>query len=135
MPLLLDTGVLYALADADDAWHERARHCVESTRNLLLVPVTVLPEIAYLLHARLGPRAERALVASVASGELAVEGLHRTDIERCLALLDEYPEIGFVDASLVAIAERLRLRTLATTDRRHFAAIRPRHVKAFELVP
>jgi hypothetical protein len=135
MPLLLDTGVLYALADADDAWHERARHCIVSTRDLLLVPVTVLPEITYLLHARLGPRAERALVASVANGELAVEGLHQADVARSLALLDTYPQIGFVDASLVAVAERLRLRTIATTDRRHFDAIRPRHVEAFELVP
>jgi predicted nucleic acid-binding protein len=23
MPLLLDTGILYAMADEDDAWHQR----------------------------------------------------------------------------------------------------------------
>jgi predicted nucleic acid-binding protein len=49
--------------------------------------------------------------------------------------MDRYPDIGFVDASVVAIAERLRLRTIATTDRRHFGKIQPSHVKAFELVP
>jgi uncharacterized protein len=36
---------------------------------------------------------------------------------------------------VVAIAERLRLASIATTDRRHFAAIRPRHREAFELRP
>jgi len=36
---------------------------------------------------------------------------------------------------MVPIAERLRLRTIATTDRRHFGKIRPAHVKAFDLVP
>jgi len=36
---------------------------------------------------------------------------------------------------IVAIAERLGLSTIATTDRRHFASVRPRHVAAFRLVP
>jgi len=35
----------------------------------------------------------------------------------------------------VAIAERLKLQTLVTTDRRDFARVRPRHVRAFELLP
>jgi len=26
MPLLVDTGALYALADADDTWHQRMRN-------------------------------------------------------------------------------------------------------------
>ena len=46
-----------------------------------------------------------------------------------------YEWLGFVDATIVAIAERLKVRTLATTDRRHFAAIRPSHVERFTLVP
>jgi uncharacterized protein len=35
----------------------------------------------------------------------------------------------------VAIAERLRLTAIATTDRRHFSGIRPRHRASFTLVP
>ena len=135
MPLLLDTGVIYALADRDDAWHQRATAYVDETRELLLAPVTVLPEAAYLIRDRLGAGAERALVASLTGGELGVETLTAADLRRCAALLGSYPAIGFVDASVIAIAERLRLRTIATTDRRHFAMIRPRHVRAFELVP
>jgi len=42
---------------------------------------------------------------------------------------------GFVDASVVAVAERLRLRVIATTDTRHFGAVRPRHTSSFELLP
>jgi predicted nucleic acid-binding protein len=40
-----------------------------------------------------------------------------------------------VDATVVAVAERLRVRVLATTDRRHFGAVRPAHADAFTLVP
>lgn len=135
MPLLLDTGILFALADADDAWHVRTRDYVTRAHETLLVPVTVLPEVTYLLRDRLGVRAEQRLVAALAQGELTVQDLTRADLERCETLLQKYPDMGLVDASVVAIAERLRLKAIATTDRRHFGPVRPRHVTAFDLVP
>jgi predicted nucleic acid-binding protein len=135
MPIVVDTGILYAAADAGDAWHPRVRTWLEGTSEPLLVPITVLPEATYLLATRLGPEAERSFVASVAAGELGLEQVVKADIERSRALLDEYPQIGFVDASVVAVMERLRLRVLATTDRRHFTRIRPRHVRTLDLVP
>ena len=135
MSLLVDTGVLYALADVDDAWHERARDYMKRAREVLLVPITVTVEVAYLLREHLSKRAEQAFVASLAKGEVGVETLTAEDWKRCAALMSVYSEIGFVDASVVAVAERLRLRRIATTDRRHFGQLRPRHVEAFELVP
>jgi predicted nucleic acid-binding protein len=135
MPIILDTGVIYALADVDDNWHARARDFIFHNREMLLVPVTVLPEVAYLLARRLGSGAERAFVRSLAAGELVVEPIQLKDLTRCAGLLSEHPQIGFVDASVVAIAERMRVRVIATTDRRHFGIIRPKHVPAFELIP
>ena len=135
MAILVDTGVLYALADRDDAWHHRARVWLDAQRQLLLVAVTVLPEVAYLLHTRLGPAAEVAFIKDVATDALEVEALRARDCERCCELMERYPDIGFVDASLVAIAERLKIATLATTDRRHFRSVVPKHVRAFHLVP
>ncbi len=135
MPIILDTGVIYALADADDNWHTRACNLVSRTRESLVVPMTVLPEVAYLLARRLGSAAERAFVHSLAAGELAVEPVLQKDLARCAELLSDYPQIGFVDASVVAVAERMRARAVATADRRHFGMIRPKHVPAFDLVP
>jgi len=43
--------------------------------------------------------------------------------------------LGTVDASLVAAAERLDVRDIATLDRRHFSVVRPAHVAGFELLP
>jgi hypothetical protein len=40
-----------------------------------------------------------------------------------------------VDASIVAMAERLDVATLVTTDRRHFAVVRLAHVPRLRLVP
>ena len=43
--------------------------------------------------------------------------------------------LGFVDASIVAMAERLAFDTVLTVDRRHFGVVRPRHVERLRVVP
>ena len=59
MPLLVGTGALYALADADDAWHRRMSDFLASEHQSLLTPSTVIPETAYLIRSRLGPHIEK----------------------------------------------------------------------------
>ncbi len=135
MPLLLDTGPLYALADEDDSWHARVRDFLAGERAPLLVPVSVLPEAAYLIRTRLGERPERLFAESLAAGELTVEGLTRADLKRTAELMERYSFLGFVDATVVAIAERLKLDAVVTTDRRDFRRVKPRHAKAFRLLP
>jgi hypothetical protein len=39
-----------------------------------------------------------------------------------------------VDASVVVLAERHRLETVARLDHRHFSVIRPKHTTAFKLL-
>jgi len=138
MPLILvDTGPLYAAADKSDDWHLRTVRFLENSRDDFLIPVTVLPEATYLLAAHLGPEAERKLVQSIVNGEMLVEELTIEDLRRTLELLRHYEDaqIGFVDATVVAMAERLKIRRILTTDRRDFTLMRPRHCKQFELFP
>jgi predicted nucleic acid-binding protein len=135
MPLLVDTGFVYALADRKDAWHARTRAYLEKNRTSLLAPVTILPEVSYLLRERLGAVAEQAFVESIARGEVTVEEIKRGDWARIGQVMADYESLGLVDASIVAIAERLKSRVLATTDRRHFGSIRPTHIERFTLVP
>lgn len=47
--VVVDTGPLYALADRDDAWHQRTVRFLETSHNALIVPASVIPEVAYLL--------------------------------------------------------------------------------------
>jgi predicted nucleic acid-binding protein len=135
--VLVDTGILYAMADVDDAWHKPAKRFLERTKDVLLVPITVLPEVCYLLNTHLGPESERKLVSSIVKGELRIEGLTNDDFRRSLQLLETYSDmnVGFVDAAMVSIAERLKIRHILTTDRKHFSIIRPRHCHTFELLP
>lgn len=134
---LVDTGILYAMADMDDAWHESVKTFFQNTLDVLVVPVTVLPEICYLLNNHLGQNSEKKLIASIVQGELRIEGLTNDDFRRSSQLLETYSNmnIGFVDASMVAIAERLKIHRILTTDRKHFSIIRPRHCRVFDLLP
>lgn len=66
-----------------------------------------------------------------------IEDLREADVRRAADVMAVYLDspIGFVDASIVAMAERLGVTRILTTDRRHFGLVRPSHVPAFELVP
>lgn len=101
------------------------------------MPALAVTEVCYLLSDRIGAHAESAFVRSIAHGELTVEPVLDTDWARIAELVDQYIDLplGVVDASIVAMAERLGVSRLATFDHRHFRTVRPRHVDAFELVP
>lgn len=137
MTIVADTGSLYALVDASDAWHKRVVEWWRKNREPVVVPVCVLPEVCYLLHTRISQQAEAAFVRSITDGEFVIEPLEAEDVARAEALIRKYAdlELGFVDATVIATAERLDAVEVVTTDRRHFAAVRPRHVGAFRLSP
>ena len=74
----------------------------------------------------MGHEAEEAFVRALADGEFSIEPLHDQDVVRAAELMGIYRDapLGFVDASVVAQAERLGLVSLLTTNRRHFSLVR-----------
>jgi predicted nucleic acid-binding protein len=135
--LVVDTGVVYALLDRSDAWHERARGAWDRHGEALVIPAPVVVEVCQLLAYRLGTKAEHGFLAAAARGEFLVESLEPGDYLRAAELVDLYADLplGFVDAAVVAVAERLEVDRVLTTDRRHFSVIRPRHVQRLVLEP
>lgn len=132
---LFDSGVVFAALDRSDRWHTAAARLIGACRRPPVMPVTTLAEVCYFARKMLGAGIELAFIEDIGDGAFAIEPLADADVTRASELMAQYPDIGFVDASVAAIAERLRIETLATLDRRHFATIRPRHVAAFALVP
>jgi predicted nucleic acid-binding protein len=135
--LVLDTGPVYASLDRRDANHQRCRLLIEAADEPLAVPAPVLPEVDYFVAERLGVGAMLALLADVEHGAYVVEDLTHGDYLRVAELMDRYADLGlgFVDASVVTVAERLGEHKIATLDRRHFGTVRPRHIDAFQLLP
>lgn len=105
----MDTGILLAAADADDRWHDQARAVLDRPPTDLVIPVPVAVEAAWLIATRLGAATEAAFVASVAAGEFTLANLNEADWARCADLVARYADLdlGLVDASVVAITERL----------------------------
>ena len=137
MALIFDTGPLYASLDRSDTHHEASRELLGSTQEALVIPAPVLVEVDWLIRTRLHVGVFNALLDDIADGAYAVEALTPEDYPRVRELCDRYQDadIGFVDASVVAVAERLGEEKIASIDRRHLGIIRPRHVRAFRLLP
>lgn len=137
MALILDSGPLYALLDRSDDDHDRCRALIEASEETLLIPGPVLVEVDYLIHRSLHPGVLVALLGDIENGAFVVEDLAAADYRRIRELCDRYAhaDIGYVDAAVLAMAERLDEPKIATLDHRHFRTLRPRHVAALELVP
>jgi hypothetical protein len=75
----------------------------------LLVPGLVLAELDYWCHERLGVGAWLVFLEDVARGAYRVEPATLADLERCVALQRQCADLrlGVVDASIVALCERL----------------------------
>jgi uncharacterized protein len=134
--LVVDSGVLYATLDSGDQHHPRCTELLTKVREPRVVPSPVLTEVDWLCGN--SPHERSSLVLDqVKSGALEIEDLIEADYERIAELLRTYSDlrVGFVDAAVFAVVERLREPKLATLDHRHFTVMRPRHVKALELLP
>lgn len=137
MALILDTGPLYASLDRSDADHNACRRLIEASEETLLIPSPVLVEVDYLIHKRLDPGVLSALLDDIAAGAYLIEDVQTVDYGRINEICVGYADmdVGFVDASVLAITERLGEPKLATLDQRHFRAMRPRHVSSLLLLP
>lgn len=91
-----------------------------------MVPELVITEVTYLLGTRIGADAEVRFVGDLAAGTLIPEPVAASDWLRIAELVATYRDLplGTVDASVVATAERVRTRDVATLDRRHFTVVR-----------
>jgi predicted nucleic acid-binding protein len=135
--LILDTGPLYASLDRSDQDHAACRAMIERADEPLVIPSPVLVEVDYWIGQRLTPGVLVALLADIESGAYRVADLEPSDYTRIRELCDRYADadIGFVDAAVFALVERLGESKLATLDRRHFSLLRPRHRDTIDLVP
>jgi predicted nucleic acid-binding protein len=132
---IVDSGALIASANAADPAH---RACLDALRTpglRLVIPALCIAEAAYVIGRRRGPATEGAFLRGLALFD--VQAPLREEWERIADLVEQYAELplGGCDASVVALAERLRTDLLISLDRRHFPVVRPRHCESLRLLP
>jgi hypothetical protein len=135
--LICDTGVLYAAAVRRDRNHERCVQLLEGWPDPLITPAPVVVELDWLAHSRRVSAISDGVLRAIETGGLYIEDLTLEDYGRIRELCRRYDDLplGVVDASVVAVAERLGERAIATLDHRHFTVVKPRHARALTLLP
>jgi predicted nucleic acid-binding protein len=146
---LIDSGPLVAAANRKDFDHER---CLRLFRDLpgplllpdtvlILLPDTVLIEACWVIGDRIGPKSHAVFLEAVAAelerDRYQLIALTPPDLARMAELVTQYTDLRLdpTDASVMAIAERLNVKQVATLDRRDFSVVRPRHAEVFSIVP
>ena len=137
MAVLLDSGFLFASLNSSEAEHQSTIRVLENIREPIVLPVPAITEVAYLLARDISNEAAADFVASLAATELTLETPLHADYFRSAEILRQYADanLDFVDALIVAIAERRNIIRLLTLDRRDFQLVRPKHCAGFELLP
>jgi hypothetical protein len=131
---LCDSGPLIALFDKSDRSHWRCRRALAEFSGFFITSWPVLTEAFHFLDQ---PRGRALLWDFVGTDVVQVEEVSKGDLWRMRGLMEQYADLpmDFADASLVVLAERLRVVKIFTLDRRSFAVFRPRHAEAFEIFP
>jgi predicted nucleic acid-binding protein len=140
-PVIADTGgLLRALARTPEgkaSFPEYQKVLIAA--SAVIVPGLVLAEVDYFL--RRERRVMRKLMAEIfdPATRYEYELPLPSDIARALELDARFGELdlGLVDGTVAAVAERRQVYRILTTDRRDFSAIRlgPRLTRSLELLP
>lgn len=135
--IICDTGPLVAVLNKNDNRHRDCLDLLENHPGRILVPSLVVTEVCYFTESRVGPEGSAQFLESIVNGELEITDPTVLDLRRMIRLVRQYSDLplGVVDASVVAIAERFKVTEIATLDHRDFGIVRPRHIRAFTLLP
>ena len=136
LSLILDTSGVVALLNTEDNAHDACVRVASQDLELIVPPLT-LGEIDYWCRKHGASLAFDQFVGDIRRGAYELASLRSDDVQRALDLDNTYGNLnlGIVDASVVALAERLRVTQVLTLDRRGFSVVRPLHCAALTLLP
>ncbi len=137
MTAILDISFLMASVDIKDENYGCILDIIVDLKEVLVLPTTVLPEVCHLLTSRLGYPTTKQVLTELFNSNVIIEGINKTDLKRVTEILSQYAdsELDFVDATIVAIAERMNITKILTLDKHIFSIINPQHCTAFEIFP
>jgi predicted nucleic acid-binding protein len=128
--LIVDTGGWLAALSGHEPYAESLEEA-----GRLIVPGLVLAELDYFLRRRRDRM--HVILQEIAGGSYDFEPPTREDLGRARSIDRKFMdlELGLVDASVAALAERIGVRRVLTIDS-HFAVIRigPKYQTALEIV-
>lgn len=130
---IVDSGPLIAATNRADKYHLAAISALRSPKLRLVIPALCVAEVAHVLQQSGGSGVEATFLRSLEAFD--VRSPSAEDWPRIAELVEKYADfpLGGTDASIVALAERLKTDVILTTDHRLFRAVRPDHCDTFRL--
>ncbi len=124
--IVVDTGGIVALLDADDDHHEAVLDYYERTGGRWVLPWAILPEVDHLLRSYVGTEVADAFAEDVRDGLFHLDADVRRDLDRACEIMATYRDLnpGLVDALVMAAAEHHEAEAIVTVDGRDFRAVR-----------
>lgn len=87
MTAILDTSFLLALTNTKDRNHSRVLNTARALSDSLMLPISVLPEVCYLIASRLGHVAMRRFLQELVASDTILEPITLYDLERVSEIL------------------------------------------------
>jgi len=136
MQIVLDTSAVIGLMDKNYRKHTLLKKIFTEKENVFILPSTTIGEICYMLNSRFGSKIELVFLQEIIKSSFQLELLKDIDIIRSIEILKKYDtlNIGYVDASIIAVAERLKVNKILTLDRKHFEVVAPRGFDCFDIL-
>jgi len=132
---LIDTGPIVAYLDAADSEHARVGERLDRFSGRLVTTGAVVTEAMYFVSAAVrGPSRLAEFVAD--SGMRVFDLAQPAELHAAAELMERYADtpMDYADATLVMLAEALRIHDVLTLDRRGFSTYRAASRKDFRLV-
>ncbi len=136
MTAIADTGFIVAVGNRNDQKHLSCT-AVYRKEDAIYLPQSVISEVGYMLKREAGLPALNHFLRRLPEMKYRPIAIEFEDFARTADILEKYADarLDFVDATIVAVAERLNITRILTIDRRDFALVRPAHTPFFELLP
>lgn len=124
--ILVDTGPLVALYNAADSEHRSCVAILKTLQEPLYSTLPVLTEAFHILEP--GSRNANLLCQFIEKKGLKIGYMDDIRLQRALELMQKYADnpMDFADASLLVIAEQLKIEKVFTLDRNDFNSYRIR---------
>ncbi len=133
-PVLLDTGVIVALLDRSEKFHQACAVAVRELEAPLITCEAVIAESCYLLRNLAG--APEAVIENVAAGIFQVPFQLSREALDVKQIFRKYRDrkIDLADACLIRLADEFKTLDILTLDR-NFAVYRWSKNKPFRILP
>ena len=133
--VLVDTGPIIAILSESDEHHAACIEQLHHIKGPLLTCWPVITEAVWLLRAY--PHAAGMLLSSFQGRPFELLPLGEGDLLGIASILAKYKDLGLqlADASLIHLANREKIETIFTLDRRDFGVMRLARGKKPRLIP